>query len=200
MVNKIDFLLRVISFSIYPYFIVRPKEDTLIKDLLINNQIREKEVRLLDADGAQLGILSTYDARKLAEEKEMDLVLISPVANPPVCKIMDYGKYKFETLKKEKENRKNQKIVELKEIQLSTTIDVGDINTKAKHAIRFLSAGDRVKVAIKLRGRQMARPELAEKVMNEFFEMLKEYCQIDKRPVLEGKNMSMILNPLVKKV
>ena len=143
--------------------------------------------------------MSSFEASRLADEKELDLVLISPVANPPVCKIMDYGKYKYETLKKEKENRKNQKIVELKEVWLSTTIDVGDVNTKAKQAIKFLSAGDRVKVSIKLRGRQMARPELAMKVMDDFFEILKEYCQMDKRPLLEGKNMSMTLNPLVKK-
>ncbi len=177
----------------------KSKEDTIIKELLINNQIREKEVRVLDNEGNQLGIMSSFEANKLADEQELDLVLISPVANPPVCKIMNYGKFKYETIKKEKENRKSQKVVEVKEVWLSTTIDVGDINTKAKQATKFLTNGDKVKVSIKLRGRQIARPEQAEKIMDEFFEILKEVSQMDKRPILEGKNMSMTLNPIAKK-
>lgn len=150
-------------------------------------------------DGEQIGIVSIFEANRRAEEKEMDLVLISPTANPPVCKIMDYGKFKYETLKREKENRKNQKIVEIKEVWLSTTIDVGDLNTKAKQAQKFLIAGDRVRVSIKLRGRQMARPEMAVKVMDDFYDMLKDISQMEKRPLLEGKSMAMCLNPIAKK-
>lgn len=181
------------------YLFATAREDKGIKELLINNQIREKEVRLMDANGEQLGIYSGIEAYRMAEEKELDLVLISPTANPPVCKIMDYGKFKFETLKKEKENRKNQKVVEIKEVWLSTTIDIGDLNTKAKAAQKFLAAGDRVRVSIKLRGRQIARPEMATRVMDEFFEKVKDISQMEKRPLLEGKSMAMTLNPIAKK-
>lgn len=153
----------------------------------------------MDSEGEQIGIMSIVEANRLADDKMLDLVLISPTAKPPVCKIMDYGKFKYETLKKEKENRKNQKIVEMKEVWLSTTIDIGDFNTKAKQAQKFLMAGDRVRVSIRLRGRQMARPELAVKVMDEFFDKLKEFSQMDKRPLLEGKSMAMVLNPIAKK-
>ena len=142
------------------------REDTTIKDMLINGQIRERSVRVLDQDGAQLGIMSSIEANELAQQKNLDLVLISPVAKPPVCKIMNYGKFKYETVKKEKENKKNQRVVELKEVWLSATIDVGDLNTKAKQAQKFITNGDRVRVSIRLRGRQMARPELAMKVMD----------------------------------
>ncbi|MEG1395151.1 MAG: translation initiation factor IF-3 [Clostridia bacterium] len=175
------------------------REDISIKELLINNQIREKEVRVLDAANEQLGIMSSFEANKLADEKVLDLVLISPTATPPVCKIMDYGKFKFETLKKEKDNKKNQKVVEIKEIWLSATIDVGDLKTKGKSAQKFLESGDRVRVSIRLKGRQMARPEIAIKVMDDFFELLKDYSQMEKRPLLEGKSLAMTLNPLVKK-
>lgn len=167
--------------------------------MLINGQIREREVRLLGNDGEQIGIMSSLEALRAAEEKNLDLVLISPTAKPPVCKIMDYGKYKYETLKREKENRKNQKIVALKEVWLSATIDVGDLNTKAKQANKFLTAGDRVRVSIRLRGRQMARPELAMKVMDEFYDLVKDISQMDKKPALEGKTIAMTLNPIAKK-
>lgn len=143
--------------------------------------------------------MSSLEALRAAEEKNLDLVLISPTAKPPVCKIMDYGKYKYETLKREKENRKNQKIVALKEVWLSATIDVGDLNTKAKQANKFLTAGDRVRVSIRLRGRQMARPELAMKVMDEFYDLVKDISQMDKKPALEGKTIAMTLNPIAKK-
>ncbi len=182
-----------------PYFIAWRREDIAIKELLINGQIREREVRLLASDGEQIGMMSSYDALRLAEEKDMDLVLISPTAKPPVCKIMDYGKYKYETLKREKENRKNQKIVELKEVWLSATIDTGDLNTKAKQAIKFLTAGDRVRVSIRLRGRQMARPELSIKVMDSFYELVQDISQMEKRPALEGRTIAMTLNPIAKK-
>ena len=174
-------------------------EDTVIKELLINNQIREREVRLLDQDGTQLGIMSSREASAIADSRNLDLVLISPTAKPPVCKIMDYGKYKYEMIKREKENRKNQKVVEIKEVRLSATIDTGDIITKSKQALKFLSDENRVKVSLRLRGRQMARPELAVKVMNEFFEMVKEKGQMDKPPVQEGRSITMMLAPIAKK-
>ena len=175
------------------------REDTTIKDMLINGQIREREVRVLDETGAQLGIMSGRDALAAAEERNLDLVLISPTAKPPVCKIMNYGKFKYETVKKEKENKKNQKVVELKEVWLSATIDVGDLNTKAKQAKKFIDNGDKVRVSIRLRGRQMARPELAIKVMDDFFDILKDIAQMEKKPILEGKSIAMTLAPIAKK-
>lgn len=167
--------------------------------MLINGQIREREVRVLDNDGTQLGIMSSNQANELAEQKGLDLVLISPTAKPPVCKIMNYGKFKYETIKKEKENKKNQKVVELKEVWLSATIDVGDLNTKAKQATKFIQNGDRVRVSIRLRGRQMARPEIAMKVMDDFFVMLQDIAQIEKKPLMEGKSIAMTLAPIAKK-
>ncbi|MDE6274070.1 MAG: translation initiation factor IF-3 [Clostridiales bacterium] len=161
----------------------------------LNGEIRDREVRVISADGEMLGVMSSREALRLAEEEGLDLVKISPGAIPPVCKIMDYGKYKFEQAKKEKENRKNQKIVELKEVQLSMTIDVGDINVKAKHATRFLGDGNKVKVSIRLRGRQMAHASLAKDVMNNFFEILKDVAVIEKPINMEGRNIMMILAP-----
>lgn len=175
------------------------REGLPIKELAINGQIRAREVRVLDKDGNQLGIMSSFEALRKAEEYNLDLVLISPVANPPVCKIMDYGKYKYETMKKEKENKRNQKVVEIKEIWLSATIDVGDLNTKAKQAGKFLESGNKVKVSIRLKGRQMARPEMAVKVMEDFYELVKEWGQKDKDPVTEGRNVTMLLLPLTNK-
>ena len=175
------------------------RRTTAIKELLINNQIREREVRLLDTDGAQLGIMSSREAAAIADSKELDLVLISPTAKPPVCKIMDYGKYKYEMIKREKENKKNQKVVEIKEVRLSATIDTGDMVTKSKQALKFLGEENRVKVSLRLRGRQMARPELAVKVMQEFFEMVKEKAQMEKAPVQDGRNITMMLAPIAKK-
>lgn len=170
-----------------------------IKELAINGQIREKEVRLLDKDGNQLGIMSSYEALRKAEEYNLDLVLISPVAKPPVCKIMDYGKYKYETIKKEKENKRSQKVVEIKEVWLSATIDVGDLNTKAKQARKFVDDGNKVKVSIRLKGRQMSRPELAMEVMTDFFKLVQDVAQMDKQPVIEGRNITMLLLPITKK-
>lgn len=181
----------------YPLFFYQ--EDTLIKELLINSDIREKEVRLLDTDGTQLGIMSSREANAIADEKNLDLVLISPTAKPPVCKIMDYGKYRYETTKREKENKKNQKVVEVKEVWLSATIDVGDLNTKAKQANKFISDGNRVRVSIRLKGRQQARPELALKVMTDFFDLVKENAQMDKPPTTEGRVVAMLLIPIAKK-
>lgn len=142
--------------------------------------------------------MSPREAMRLAEEENLDLVKISPTAVPPVCKIMDWGKFKFEQAKKEKENRKNQKIVELKEVQLSMTIDVGDVNVKAKQATRFLEAGNKVKVSIRLRGRQMAHASLAKKVMTDFADLLKEIGVVEKPVNQEGRNLIMILAPAKK--
>ena len=172
-------------------------EDTAIfRELQINQEIRDKEVRLISDTGEQLGIVSGYTAQTLAGEKGLDLVKISPSAVPPVCKILDYGKYRFEAIKKEKEARKNQKIVELKEVWLSMTIDTHDMEVKAKAARKFLTAGDKCKVSIRMRGRQNIRSEMGIQVMNEFFEMLKDVCVLEKKASVEGRNINMILGPV----
>ena len=160
----------------------------------INSDIRDAEVRVIGGDGQQLGIMSSSAALRLAEESEMDLVKISPTANPPVCKIMDYGKFKFELAKKEKESRKNQKMVELKEVQLSMTIDTNDLNVKARQAQKFLDGGNKVKVAIKMRGRQNAHAVLGFEVMNKFFDILNG-AVMDKKPAVEGRTITMFLSP-----
>ncbi len=161
----------------------------------MNGEIRDREIRVISETGEMLGVMSPREAMRLAEEADLDLVKISPNAIPPVCKIMDYGKFKFEQAKKEKENRRNQKIVEIKEVQLSMTIDVGDLNVKAKQATRFLNDGNKVKVSIRLRGRQMAHANLGRDVMNNFFEGLKEIAVIEKPINMEGRNIIMILAP-----
>ena len=135
------------------------------------------------------------EAQRIAYEKDLDLVKISPSAVPPVCKILDYGKFKFEQLKRAKEAKKNQKVVELKEIWLSMTIDIGDLNVKAKQAVKFLSAGNKVKVSIRMRGRQNAHSDLGVDVMNKFFAMIEDNAVMEKKPLLEGRNILMILAP-----
>lgn len=162
----------------------------------INEQIRDREVRVIGADGQQLGVMSSHEALRLAEESDSDLVKISPTAIPPVCKIMDYGKYKFDLGKKEKENRRNQKMVELKEVRLSMTIDTNDLNVKSRQAQKFLESGNKVLVSIRLRGRQNAHPGLGVDVMNKFFEMLEGKAVMDKKPTSEGRNISMVLSPV----
>ena len=161
----------------------------------VNDAIRHSEVRLIGADGSQLGVMSTRKAQELADAAGLDLVEIASTANPPVCKIMDFGKYRFETLKKQKEAKKNQKTVELKEIWLSMTIDVGDLNVKAKQASKFLAAGNKVKVSIRLRGRQNAHSSIGIDVMNNFFDLVKDVAVMEKKPLLEGRNILMILAP-----
>ena len=161
----------------------------------INEDIRDKEVRVISASGEQLGIMSAREALQRAEEEDLDLVKISPSAVPPVCKIMNYGKFKFEQAKREKENRKNQKIVELKEIYLSMTIDIGDLNVKAKKTMEMLSDGNKVKVSIRMRGRQQAHASMGVDVMKRFFEMLGGKAVMDKAPKTEGRNILMILSP-----
>ncbi|MDY6367810.1 MAG: translation initiation factor IF-3 [Clostridia bacterium] len=166
------------------------------KEHQINGEIRDREVRLIGEDGEQLGIMSARDAQNIADEKGLDLVKISPSANPPVCKIMNYGKYVFELAKKAKEAKKNQKVVEIKEIWLSMTIDVGDLNVKAKQTQKFLSQGNKVKVSIRMRGRQMAHSDLSMDVMKRFYEMVKDYCNMEKQPLMEGRNIWMMLAPI----
>ena len=161
----------------------------------MNGEIRDREIRVISETGEMLGVMSPREAMRLAEEADLDLVKISPNAVPPVCKIMDYGKFKFEQAKKEKENRRNQKVVEIKEVQLSMTIDVGDLNVKAKQATKFLGEGNKVKVSMRLRGRQMAHANLGRDVMNNFFEGLKEIAVIEKHINMEGRNIIMILAP-----
>ena len=161
----------------------------------INEEIRDKEVRVISAEGEQLGIMSAAQALVIAEDAGLDLVKISPNAVPPVCKIMNYGKFKFEQAKKEKENRKNQKVVEIKEIYLSMTIDVGDLNVKAKKTVEMLGDGNKVKVSIRMRGRQMAHAAMGIDVMNRFFDMLGGKAVMDKEPKTEGRNILMILAP-----
>lgn len=153
-------------------------------------------MRLIADDGEQLGIVSSREALSIAEERGLDLVKISPNANPPVCKIMNYGKYLFELNKKAKEAKKNQKVIETKEVWLSMTIDVGDLNVKAKQAQKFLASGNKVKVSIRLRGRQMAHSELGLDVMKRFYEIVKDAGTMEKQPQTEGRNIWMMLAPV----
>ena len=162
---------------------------------MINEEIRDREVRLIDENGEQMGIVTNQAAQALAEERGLDLVKIAPQATPPVCKLMDYGKYRFELTKREKEQRKNQKIVELKEVRLSATIDLRDMEVKAKNCIKFLQNGDKVKVSIRFRGRQATHGEIGLEVMRTFFELVKEAGVIDRPAKQEGRNMHMILSP-----
>ena len=165
----------------------------------INEDIRDKEVRLVSSDGRQLGIMSSRDALSVAAKAGMDLVKISPKATPPVCKVMDYGKFRFEQSKREKEAKKNQHVVEIKEIRMSPGIDIGDLNTKLRNAAKFLSAGNRVKVTVRFRGRQMAHTSIGEDLLKRFTENCTEFASMDRMPKLEGRHMTMLLSPKVSK-
>ena len=166
-----------------------------INDLMINEEIRDREVRVVDQNGEQLGVMSSREALALAEERQLDLVKIAPQARPPVCKLMDYGKYRFEQSKKEREFRKNQKVITVKEVRLSATIEDHDVDVKYKNAVKFLKDGNKVKVTIRFRGRQITHSEIGRQVMNEFADRIKEYGTVDKAPVIEGRNMSMFISP-----
>ncbi len=166
------------------------------KELQINEEIRAKEVRIVGEDGEQVGVMQTAKALEMAYEKDLDLVLIAPNAEPPVCRIMDYGKYRFERDKKEKEAKKKQTVVEVKEIQLSCRIDTHDFETKVKHAHRFLGDGNKVRVVVKFRGREMSHQDIGREILEKFEEACKELGTVDKRPTLEGRFMSMIVNPV----
>ncbi|MGN0814235.1 MAG: translation initiation factor IF-3 [Candidatus Coproplasma sp.] len=161
----------------------------------VNQAIRDKEVRLIGADGEMVGIMPSLQALRLAEEADLDLVKISPNAVPPVCKIMDYSKFKYEQAKRDKESRKNQTVVEIKEIRLSMTIDVGDIAVKTKQCLKFLEQGNKVKVSIRMKGRENARAYQGVKVMQDFFEGLGGKAVQDKKPLTEGRMITMMLSP-----
>lgn len=164
------------------------------KELQINEEIRDKEVRLIGVEGDQLGIVTISEAMRQAIEKNLDLVKIAPQAQPPVCRIMDYGKYRFEQAKKEKEARKNQKTVEIKEIRMSLNIDTNDFNTKVNHTIRFLKGGDKVKVSVRFRGREMTHTNLGNGLLERFKEACSEYGVVEKPPKMEGRSLSMVVS------
>ena len=164
-------------------------------DHQLNEEIRDKEIRLIGADGAQLGIVSADEANDMAAEQGLDLVKISPNAVPPVCKIMDYSKFCYDQKKREKDARKNQKVVEIKEIRMSPSIDTNDFNTKLRAAMKFLADGNRVKVSVRFRGREMAHTNLGEKLLMEFADGCAEIASMEKNPKLEGRFMAMFLTP-----
>lgn len=166
---------------------------------LLNEEITAKEIRVVTADGEPLGIMSTKEALKIAYDKELDLVMIAPMATPPVCKIMDYGKFCFEKQKREKEAKKKQQTVELKEIQLSCRIDTHDYETKMNHAKKFLSSGNKVRVVMKFRGREMSHMAIGREILEKFLEDVAEVGSCDKKPVLDGRFMSMVISPLSNK-
>ena len=160
---------------------------------MINEQIRDREVRVIGADGTQLGIMSAREAFKLAQEAELDLVKIAPTAKPPVCKIIDYGKYRYEMARKEKEARKKQKTVEIKEVRLSPNIESNDLNTKINAARKFITKGDKVKVSLRFRGREMAHVQNSKHILDDFAEALSEIATVEKAQKMEGRSMTMVL-------
>lgn len=159
----------------------------------MNEEIRDKEIRVVGEDGSQLGVMSSKDAFKLAVSQNLDLVKIAPQATPPVCRIMDYGKFRYEQARREKEARKNQKVVEIKEIRMSLNIDVNDFNTKVNQAIKFLSGGDKVKVSVRFRGREMAHPEMGRGLLERFRDACIECGTVEKMPKMEGRSLAMFI-------
>ena len=168
-------------------------EDKAISELFINEQIRDKEIRLIGEDGQQLGIMSPRDAMKLAEEAGLDLVKIAPTAKPPVCKIVDYGKYRYELARKEKDAKKKQKVIEIKEIRMSPNIDTNDLNTKASAARKFIEKGNKVKVTLRFRGREMAHMQTSKHILDDFAQLLADVAVIEKPAKVEGRSMVMFL-------
>lgn len=166
-----------------------------ITELMINEQIRDKEIRLIDENGEQLGIVSSREAQKIADERKLDLVKIAPTVKPPVCRIMDYGKYKFDQAKKEKEARKKQKTVDVKELRLSPSIDTHDVQVKVKKANEFLKDGDKVKISIRFRGREIGHSKVGMQIMEDFAKATEEFGTVDKQPKMEGKSLVMFLAP-----
>lgn len=167
----------------------------IIKELQINGDIRDKEVRLIDSDGSQLGIVPTRKAMSIAAERKLDLVKVAPNAKPPVCKIIDYGKYKYEITKRDKEARKKQKVINVKEVRMTPNIEEHDLNVKANRAIGFLQKGDKVKVSVRFRGREMGHTQIGRQVLDDFFGLVEEVAEIEKKPKMEGRNMTMFLSP-----
>lgn len=165
----------------------------IISDLMINEQIRDKEVRLIGEDGEQLGVMPTKEAMKLAKEAELDLVKIAPTAKPPVCKIIDYGKYRYELARKDKEARKKQKVIDVKEVRLSPNIDSNDLNTKINAARKFITKGDKVKVTLRFRGREMAHMHSSRHILDDFAEKLSDIAVVEKPAKLEGRSIMMFL-------
>ncbi len=172
---------------------VKKTEGKKISDLMINDEIRDKEVRLIGENGEQLGIMSSRDAMKKAEEAGLDLVKIAPKAEPPVCKIIDYGKYRYELARKEKEAKKKQKVIEIKEIRLSPNIDENDLNTKLNNARKFLQKGNKVKITLRFRGREMAHMANSKHILDDIAEKMQDVATIEKEPKLEGRSISMVL-------
>ena len=166
-----------------------------ITELMINEQIRDKEIRLIDENGEQLGIVSSKEAQKIADERKLDLVKIAPTAKPPVCRIMDYGKYRFDQAKKEKEARKKQKTVDVKELRLSPSIDTHDVQVKVKKAKEFLQDGDKVKISIRFRGREIGHSKVGMQIMEDFAKETEEFGVVDKQPKMEGRSLVMFLAP-----
>ncbi|WP_422445445.1 translation initiation factor IF-3 [Thermoanaerobacterium sp. DL9XJH110] len=165
------------------------------RDIQVNHEIKAREVRVIDSNGQQLGIMSLKEALRIAQERQLDLVKVASDAKPPVCKIMDYGKYKYEQSKREKEARKNQKIINIKEIRMNPTIEEHDFQVRVRNALRFLKDGDKVKVTIKFRGREITHTQLGEEVLKKMAENVKEVGFIEKSPQIEGRNMVMIISP-----
>ena len=165
---------------------------------MINEEIRSKELRVIDTDGSQLGIMSRQEALDISEEKKLDLVCISPKANPPVCKILDYGKYKYELQKKEKEAKKKQKVISVKEVKLRPGIETHDFNFKVKNAMRFIAEGNKVKATIMFRGRELSHPEMGKELLLKVAEAMQDAVTVEREPKLEGKNTIMILAPKVQ--
>lgn len=170
-----------------------------IKENRINEEIRDKELRVIDEEGTMIGVISRDEALALAEEKNLDLVLISPNADPPVCKILDYGKYRYESQKREKDAKKKQKTIQVKEIRLSTFIEAHDVQVKANTASKFLRDGDKVKVSLRFRGRELGHTDLGREVMDKFAELCSEVSTVEKKPVMEGRSLTMFLAPKSEK-
>ena len=187
-----SFMLKILLVDSLPihYFLWRYKT---ISELMINEQIRDKEVRLIGADGEQLGIVSSREAQKIADEAGLDLVKIAPNAKPPVCKVIDYGKYRYEQARKEKDAKKKQKTVELKEIRLSPNIDTNDLNTKMNNAKKFLAKGNKVKITLRFRGREMAHMNASKHILDDIAESLSDVAVVEKAPKVEGRSIGMVL-------
>ena len=191
MVIYVDFVdsLWLSTFYLFCFLM----EGKTISELMINEQIRDREVRVIDADGEQMGIMSSAEAMRIAEEAGLDLVKIAPTAKPPVCKIVDYGKYRYELARKEKEAKKKQRTIEVKEIRLSPNIDTNDLNTKINAARKFLSKGDRVKITLRFRGREMAHMANSKHILDDFAQALADISVMEKAPKVEGRAMTMFL-------